>query len=328
MSDPQITYIRGIKMQSYFNNSGAVRRSLAASFSQTSKSGVTVDKTNLAAPKVINSKQIVSLKTYFYHRDRFDEKRNGKFRFLLADGADGDLTLSERLTYRLQAAVPDTILEKVQKIIDKHKLVNLNGIEKYTTGKAEEYSPTYLMVEYESGEELFFYMDGDPDSSWTGELLELFQSYLAAAGFKEVMSSPDAGILDRFELSFNEGSLVHEYFPVMKLDETGLKIVQHLRKNLYDTDKDILISEESIEIPDGYYTKLQELINELKLLEHHNGISKSGRFKYGDNDFFSYCIGMKNLKQYNAFYVGEEIPDECSALTKELVKFIDSFISK
>jgi hypothetical protein len=311
-------------MQAYLNNSGAVRRSMAASFSEAKKAGTTIDKTNLTAPKSISSKQISSLKTYFYHRDRFDEKRNGKFRFLLADGADGELTLSERLTYRVQAAVSEEILEKVQKIIDKHRLVNLNGIEKYTTGQDEEHSPTYLMVEYESGEELFFYIDGDPDCNWTGELLELFQGFLAIAGFKEVMSSTDAITLDRFELSFNEGNIVREYFPVMKLDETGSKIVQHLRKNIYDTDKDIIISEESIEIPNGYYLRLQELINELNLLEHHNGISKSGRFKYGDNDFFSYCIGMKNLRQYNAFYVGEEIPEECIAVRAELVNFIDN----
>ncbi len=136
--------------------------------------GVT-DFSNKNAHKTIESKDIESFRTWFVYPD--DQGGYTRYDFAAKKQDDGTVELIWKLeNEETTIVVSGKFLVSLQEVIDKHKLASYNGIDKVTSGLPYEYEPSHLHCEYESGEKINFYMDGNPESEWMGDFVELFSS--------------------------------------------------------------------------------------------------------------------------------------------------------
>lgn len=130
--------------------------------------GGVINHTDKDAPKEIQSKEIKEFLFNFYLYDRVDSEGNHSFEFEIKDNQ-----LQERGTNRTTPITEET-LQSLQEIIDKYQLVKRNGIYEVTNALPVEYQHSTFEVIYESGEELRFDEDNDPEAEWTIEIYDLF----------------------------------------------------------------------------------------------------------------------------------------------------------
>ena len=140
--------------------------------------GVT-DRTDHSAPKVIGSKQISAVVASFWLRD--EEGRGTRWTLSAKKDSSGGVSVRVEGSVKEEAQAESSFLDAVQEVIDRFELAKLNGIDRVTAGLPPAYSPTWLSVDYASGERLYFQMNGDPGAEWPCALLELF---LGAASSK------------------------------------------------------------------------------------------------------------------------------------------------
>lgn len=142
--------------------------------------GVT-DKTDLNAPKVIESTDIESYFSCFYLHKYGDPVKCEQLRFSVNKNEDGVLTAKEELTGSV-AEADEELLNSLQKIIEKNKLVEKNGIYRTTAGLPPEFDPVTVTVNYKSGESLTFTENNDPTSVWADEITAVFTDWFEKKG--------------------------------------------------------------------------------------------------------------------------------------------------
>lgn len=133
--------------------------------------GVT-DKTDHAAPKVIESKEITALNASFWMGD--EESHGQRWNLSARRDSSGNTSVSIEGAMQGQFQGEHTVLDTAQDIIDRFELVKLNGVDRVTAGLPPWFSPSRLSVEYASGERLFFHMNGDPQAGWPKAMLDIF----------------------------------------------------------------------------------------------------------------------------------------------------------
>lgn len=131
------------------------------------------DYSNPKAPKTIKSKDIKSFSSSFRYADEPQVFTYFDFSAEKQDNGRVELTW-EDYGEELIAEVGPEFLQSLQDIIDKHGLAGYNGINRVTSGLPYEFGPCHMHAEYESGESINFYMDGEPYSEWMGDFIELF----------------------------------------------------------------------------------------------------------------------------------------------------------
>lgn len=149
--------------------------------------GGVVNNTNYLAPKEIESEDLVSFQTHFF---RWADRLYGTSRsysFSMTKSADGTYTIREDSQEPLNCETDAAFAAKLQQLIREYELISLNGTDEWTNGLPGEYSPCSLSAEYVSGEELSFYMDGDPEAEWSGAVLDLFAAEFGAHGIKDLL---------------------------------------------------------------------------------------------------------------------------------------------
>ncbi|MGI6602546.1 MAG: hypothetical protein ACOX3P_02795 [Saccharofermentanales bacterium] len=136
------------------------------------------DLSNPDAPKTIESKDIIYFKTYFVYADEAQEY--SRYDFTAAKQADGTVEVTWA-DYQLEskAVVGPEFLVSLQEIIDQHKMAGYNGIYRVTSSLPWQLEPCSFYCEYESGEKISFYEDGNPDSEWMGDIVDLFSSVVS-----------------------------------------------------------------------------------------------------------------------------------------------------
>jgi hypothetical protein len=133
--------------------------------------GVT-DRTDHSAPKVIESKQISALSASFWVQD--EEGRGARWNLSAKKDSSGGVSVSVEGAVKEEAQAESAFLDAVQEVIERFELAKLNGIDRVTAGLPPAYSPTWLSVDYASGERLYFQMNGRPEAEWPRVLLEIF----------------------------------------------------------------------------------------------------------------------------------------------------------
>ncbi len=133
--------------------------------------GVT-DRTDHSVPKAIVSKQISAVVASFWLRD--EEGRGTRWKLSAKKDSSGGVSVSVEGAVKEEAQAESAFLDAVQEVIDRFELAKLNGIDRVTAGLPPAYSPTWLSVDYASGERLYFQMNGDPKAEWPRALLEIF----------------------------------------------------------------------------------------------------------------------------------------------------------
>ncbi len=136
------------------------------------------DLSNPDAPKTIESKDIKYFKTNFIYADELQEY--SRYDFTAAKQADGTVEVTWA-DYQLEskAVVGPEFLVSLQEIIGKHNMAGYNGIYRVTSGLPWQFEPCSFYCEYESGEKISFYEDGNPDSEWMGDIVDLFSSVVS-----------------------------------------------------------------------------------------------------------------------------------------------------
>lgn len=143
--------------------------------------GGTVTHRDANAPKVIESKEITALSTRFYCLDRYETHSGSHYAFEIAPEGDlWRLTLSG--AHGADAVIDREALNRVQEIIDEYKLAERNGIYRVTAGLPVQCSPCSLNVDYASGENLNFTLNGSIDNPWCIALRDCFFDLFAEAG--------------------------------------------------------------------------------------------------------------------------------------------------
>ena len=133
--------------------------------------GVT-DRTDHSAPKVIASKQISAVVASFWLQD--EEGRGTRWTLSAKNDSSGGVSVSVEGAVKEEAQADSAFLDAVQEVIERFELAKLNGIDRVTAGLPPAYSPTWLSVDYASGERLYFQMNGKPEAEWPRALLEIF----------------------------------------------------------------------------------------------------------------------------------------------------------
>ncbi|MBE6651629.1 MAG: hypothetical protein E7613_10015 [Ruminococcaceae bacterium] len=146
------------------------------------------DNSNKNAAKVIHSKNIVSFDLYFCTNDIGEESilKNGIYH-LSAAFCDGKVNITHEFSdnsgrsNKISASTDTFIMEKIQKIADKHSIARYNGEHFEIKGLPNGYGG-HLHVDYDSGEYI--------SVSNNGELfmpLEAFADFESL--FKEICTS-------------------------------------------------------------------------------------------------------------------------------------------
>ncbi|MBQ4538493.1 MAG: hypothetical protein II995_02680 [Oscillospiraceae bacterium] len=142
--------------------------------SEPEEDGGVKDSTDLSAPKVINSQEITAFYTSFFCEDAKTPARTGGYWFEIGKNSSGTLMLTASCSKKGGIAADEALLKKVQCIIEQYELVKLNGLNCVTQALPVQYSPCSLSVSYSSGEQLYFRTDGEPDTQWYKDFLDLF----------------------------------------------------------------------------------------------------------------------------------------------------------
>ena len=134
--------------------------------------GVT-DRTDHSAPKAIQSKEIAGFSASFWITDE-DASRAGRWDLHAFKDSSGCLSIRIEGTLKGQEQADASFLAALQEVVDRFELAKSNGIDRVTAGLPPPFSPVRLNVDYDSGERLYFQMNGDPRAGWPRALLELF----------------------------------------------------------------------------------------------------------------------------------------------------------
>lgn len=251
--------------------------------------GGTEDRTNHSAPKEIKSDELTFFQTDFYRNGDFVYDKNRKYRFKMTK-AEGDVfVITEGYDEKLKCETDKTFAEKLQQVIREYNLIRLNGIEKQTYGLPEEFGPCLLSADYASGENLYFYMNGDPDAEWTGAILDLFAKEFGKHGIDDLLPPKEESPMTRFSLDY-----VFE-------DE------MYCCSEMWD-----FMTEENLQA-------LQEIVEETELNRFQNGKIFPFDFDYENTpQYFEFYIEYESGKCMGGF---SDDPEECEKFKPVAEKF-------
>ena len=267
--------------------------------------GGKVDYSNDSAPKTIESKDITEFSTEFYiDADLLENTAyEGKYTFEIKDN------ILDAFGYKEE--VNDSLMSDVQTIIDRYSMVENNGINCYTSGLPYEYQPCYLDAVYESGEELYFRMDNDPDAFWTKRLYEIFRTFMVDHGHEDLEANDEI-----FLLHYYEGSSANENSTSINrsLYEIGDQFILFCYGDDFDSASKFLIS-------DSILDEINEVIEKNNMTDWENetnydaldGYEYSISFVY-NNQMYHVDSGMFPVKYEGCF---KEIRDILEAYIDE-----------
>ncbi len=190
--------------------------------------GVT-DKTDQKAPKVIESKDISDYRVNFMlHGEWSPGHKSVFYTFEVKPDDSGTLTASESVT-GVSAPADKSLLDALQAIIDKYRLVEENGVYRITAGlDPSEYGPCTLTVNYASGEKLTFTLNNEPGAEWAKATYLAFADWFAARGI-DALTPPAAavGTVTNVSLTFQDAETgkLYDYGIWSEPDAEGRRVL-------------------------------------------------------------------------------------------------------
>lgn len=298
------------------------------------------------AAKVIESKNIVEFHThcYWYNRDKW---RPEPVRFSVSrENGEGPFILTRDDT---RVGTDGSFLAKLQEIIEKHKLVSVNGSYEHTYGIPPEFLDYEIKAVYDSGEELHFITNGSPESLWCADLRKALCDELVRHGIEDMLPPIEERRIARFDLKFNEWPRSISYATIRTEDDEDGKRPVHFSKIVFNYETKSSEGLKIIKIPDGFYAHITELVDQTNLREYSNGkIDFPDSFGGGGmmmgmgmgmsmqsqeqpkidkerTPYIGYCCEGESGKQCNTFRYGDDIPEglrEAAAVIREYLEGI------
>ena len=286
--------------------------------------GGTVTYRDSNAPKVIQSKEITALSTYFYCLDRYTPNSASHYAFeIVPEGDLWRLTLSG--TDGASAVIDREALSRVQAIIDEYKLAEHNGIYRVTAGLPVQFSPCSLNADYASGENLNFTLNGSIDRPWCIDLRNCFFDLFAEAGLARFQPPKEAITIDACSIAFSVGDIAYSYDSME--DEDG-------KTRYCRTEYDMAGQEESAEAvidfhPD-IYRGLQQVIEDchLESLTKLIGTDFDFHMPHTTEGYLEITIDYENGRKLWLQAAGDRIPEEWYPMREALKEYLDAlFVS-
>ena len=221
--------------------------------------GVT-NRTDADAPKFIESKEICDFDATFCLYGEWSEGNSTCFYTFAIKPESGELTASESTT-GVSAKADDELLGALQQIIDEQELVKLNGTYEVTAGLPPEFWPCTLNVNYESGENLTFTYDNDPDAEWAKEMYLAFADWFEKQGKDDLIppSSPVSPVTNvMIEFEDPEDGTWYDYSIFEK--DNGTPVIC---RSIGDGFQEI-----TFEDPDGFFDEVNETVGRYDLRKY------------------------------------------------------------
>lgn len=281
--------------------------------------GVT-DYTDASAPKEILSKSIVSFSTMFYAHDPYDPDQAGIYRFAIEADESGQPVLTVSGVYDHVLPVSQQVLEDVQAIIDRYRLVEQNGGGRVTAGLPPEWGPWMLDTVYESGEKLYFYENGAPDAAWTSAFRDLFVKLLVEAGFEDALPPREATTIQNFSFQFDQNGEYHIY---CLTEQAGRACLLH---QAMEPETQEVVVEELAVVTDALLEGLQAVVVANGMEALHAPESSYTLQEENGERFLDICIDYQNGRQIYCEFGPSELPDAWPEMRAALVAFLDAYI--
>ena len=222
--------------------------------------GGTTTKQDPDAPKEITSKDIVAMDVSFYTEVRWDKEENHDFTFVISE-ENGELVASEP-NIGMSEVADEELLTKLQDVIDDEKLVSRNGLYDVTAGLPPEYQEKSFTVTYESGEELHFTENNNPQEGWSAKFYDIFMEWFASKGDDRLYPEKETSQIQRLSFKYN-GEDTGYYFVEMSVKdedaEDGKKLM--LSRSVYSTQDSSDEEFEYATFPDDYYDRVTEIFD-------------------------------------------------------------------
>lgn len=283
-------------------------------------SGGKTDLTDPSAPKVITSKEITAFEANFWCFDRYDEARNGAYRFAIAPNERGELCLSCAGVLEASTVIGQTVLDGVQTILDEYDLAAQNGVYSVTAGLAPPYGPCSLTAEYASGELLTFTVDGDPREPWCAALRDLFFEVFAQAGYEKFAPPAESLTMENCIIDFSEGELEYSY-GFFENENGSLTFC----RSVYDRVQEKVLLDEETELTDALLAVLQNTVEESGLETLLPDTEYDFFMEHGGREYFDITIDYANGRQIYVQAAGEDLPEQWPAVRDALRTALDPF---
>lgn len=238
-------------------------------------SGGTTNRTDYDAPKEIEAKDITQFyATFFLVGEWRPGFQGGQLTFEIKEDDTGRLraTLSSEWDTS-SAPADDALLSAVQEIIDEYELVQQNGIYRVTAGLAPEFQHCSMTVEYDSGEQLTFTTNNNPDALWAKNLYLTFAAWLADRGDDSWIPPKRTENVVKLRYHFKDNGILTEYSGVNVQEEDAIAGETFLlEKDVYDTVKEKTLAWKSVRFPEDYYEKINEILShyDLRPYDHYS----------------------------------------------------------
>lgn len=140
---------------------------------ETPLCGGVTDRTDHAAPKVIQSKEITALSTSFLLMDEASPRGEVRhWSFVVEKDDSGSIMVKAGDGAEVKAGA--ALLSELQQVIDRFDLAALNGTDRVVAGLPPMFGPCRLNVVYASGERLYFRRNSRPQEGWPKAMLDVF----------------------------------------------------------------------------------------------------------------------------------------------------------
>ena len=223
--------------------------------------GGTIDNTDNKAPKVITSKQLCYLRTNFYLSTRETENGGHNFDFEVRQDESGAVTAAEKY-HSVSSTAEPSLLERLQAVIDKHRLAHNNGEDRITAGLPPEYQPCTFKALYASGEQLYFRYDNDPFAQWAEEVYTVFAEHFAQNGERSLVAQTEQSQVTHVRFVLHKDGKQYWYSGINVDDDKAINGQTYLlQRQVYDFAAEQTLSRRFILFPQDFYENITAILD-------------------------------------------------------------------
>ena len=288
--------------------------------------GEHTDNSDPNAPKEIISKKIVEIECHFCVYNWLLTMKNEFIDFSVRNETDGSRLILSQTATGETVETDESFMERLQEVIEKNGLTKLNGRCEYTRGLPPEYQSYWMKALYDSGEELSFTIAGNPAYPWCLDLRKALCDELVRHGIEDMLPPKADRKVARFLLEIHKWPLLIRYWTIRTDEAPDEKVVHYLR-SVWNKSTAESEAYEIIVVPDGFYEHITELVEQTKLRDYCNGLIDFPDGRKSDQvrePVIHYCAEGESGRQFNAFPIGDEIPEGLYKATDVIREYIDS----
>lgn len=286
-------------------------------------------------------KKLVSFSSRYFLYGEMGRTFDSSYGISVEKDNGGKLILSEE-GHKIKCETNEEYLEKVQEIIVKHNLMSINGLNRHTSGLPYQFQPCYFSALYDSGEELRFSVDNNPQSEWGRELLKITREEFDRNGITALDLPEEMKKIKRFSLSFTQGELCHQVSEIQVPKAGVVKSIMELAEEGYkegefETKIEYRIWNRSTnetkpsfrgEIKEEYYRGLEKVVKEVEIEEFASPSGAPIHFNYKDvEEYYEFYIEYEYGNVLNGFSDTPEMNSKFAPGARKIIQYIKMYLN-